>query len=54
MFSVYGDNIFPFCRELNVFSVENFKFYVKGWTLQTMSRMTKHDSKAGKVDRVIG
>ena len=25
-------------------------FYFKSWTLQRMSRMTKHLSKAGKVD----
>ena len=39
-----------FFREINVFSIENFKFYFKSWTLQRMSRMTKHVIKAGKVD----
>ena len=34
----------------NVFSIENFKFYFKSWTLQRMSRMTEHVSKADKVD----
>ena len=33
-----------------MFSIENFKFYFKSWTLQRMSHMTKHVSKAGKVD----
>ena len=33
-----------------MFSIENFKFYFKPWTLQRMSHMTKHVSKAGKVD----
>ena len=33
-----------------MFSIENFKSYFKSWTLQRMSRMTKHVSKAGKVD----
>ena len=36
--------------EFNVFSIGDFKSYFKSWTLQTMSRMTKHVSKAGKVD----
>ena len=49
MISVYDDNILPFFREFNVFSIENFKFYFKSWTLQRMSHMTKHVSKAGKV-----
>ena len=31
-------------------SIEIFKFYFKSWMLQRMSRMTKHISKAGKVD----
>ena len=42
--------MFPFFHEFNVFSIENFKFYFKFWTLQRMPRMTKHPSKAGKVD----
>ena len=42
--------IFPCFPEFNVFSIENFKFYFKSWTLQRMSRVTKHVSKAGKVD----
>ena len=50
VFSVYDDNIFPFFREFNVYSIENCKFYLKSWTLQRMSLMTKHVSKAGKVD----
>ena len=33
-----------------MFSLENFKFYFKSWTLQRMLRMTKHVSKSGKVD----
>ena len=33
-----------------MFSIENFKFYFKPWMLQRMSHMTKHVSKAGKVD----
>ena len=44
------NNIFPFFREFNVFSIENFKFYFKSWTLQRMSRMKKHVIKTGKVD----
>ena len=50
VFSVHDDNIFPFFREFNVFSIEKFKFYFKSWTLQRMSRMTVQVSKAGKVD----
>ena len=42
--------MFPFFHECNVFSIENFKFYFTSWTLQRMSRMTKHVSKPGKVD----
>ena len=42
--------MFPFFHEFNVFSIENFKFYFTSWTLQRMSRLTKHVSKAGKVD----
>ena len=49
LFSVY-DNIFPFFREFNVFSIENFKIISNLGPLQRMSRMTKHVSKAGKVD----
>ena len=33
-----------------MFSIGDFKSYFKSWTLQRMSRMTKHVSKAGKVD----
>ena len=33
-----------------MFSIENFKSYFKSWTLQRMSRMTKHVIKAGKAD----
>ena len=39
-----------FFREFNVLSIENFKFYFKTWTLQRMSGMTQHVSKAGKVN----
>ena len=39
-----------FFRELNLFSIENFKIISNFGTLQRMSRMTKHVSKAGKVD----
>ena len=49
LFSVY-DDIFPFFREFNVFSIENFKIISNLGLLQRMSRMTKHVSKAGKVD----
>ena len=38
-----------FFREFSVLSIEKFKFYFKSLTLQGMSRMTKHVSKAGKV-----
>ena len=33
-----------------MFFIENFKFSFKPWTLQRMSHMTKHISKAGKVE----
>ena len=33
-----------------MFSTGDFKSYFKSWTLQIMSRMTKHVGKAGKVD----
>ena len=39
-----------FFPEFHVVSIEIFKFYFKSWMLQRMSRMTKHISKAGKVD----
>ena len=49
--SVYDDNIFPFFREFNVFSIENFRINISNLRpLQRMARMTKHVSKAGKVD----
>ena len=35
---------------LSMVSIENCKFYFKFWTLQRMSRMTEHVSKASKVD----
>ena len=47
---VTDDVIFLFFRKFNVFSIVNSKFYLNSWTLQRMSRMTKHVSKAGKVD----
>ena len=50
LFSVYDDNIFSFIREFNMFSMENFKIISNLGPLQRMSRMTKHVSKAGKVD----
>ena len=50
MVSAYDDNIFPFFREFNVISIENFKFYFKYWTLPRMLGMTKQVSKAGKVE----
>ena len=51
VFSLYDDNIFPFFREFNVFSIKN---YFKSWTLQ-MSLVTKHVSvKLVKFTRVIG
>ena len=52
LFSVYDDNIFPFFREFNVFSRENFKIISNFGPLQKMPRTTKHVSKAGKVDPV--
>ena len=39
-----------FFSEFNVFSIENFKIISNFGPLQRMSRMTKHVSKAGKVD----
>ena len=33
---MYDDNIFPFYWEFNVFSIENFKFSFKSWTLQSL------------------
>ena len=50
MFSL-DDSIFPLFREFNVFSIENFKFISNCGPLQRMSRMTKHVSKACKVDQ---
>ena len=50
LFSVYDDTIFPFFCEFNVFSIENLKIILNFGPLQRMSRMTKHVSKAGKVD----
>ena len=50
LFSVYDDNIFPFFRGFNVFSIENFKIISNLGPLQRMSRMTKHVCTAGKVD----
>ena len=41
---------FFFFREFNLLFTEKFKSYFRSWTLQRMSRMTKHVSKAGKVD----
>ena len=41
---------FPFFREFNVLSIENLKIIVNFGPLQRMSRMTKHVSKAGKVN----
>ena len=42
--------IFSLFCENNVFSMENFKITSNFGLLQRMSRMTKHVSKAGKVD----
>ena len=39
-----------FFREFNVFSIKNFKIISNLGPLQRMSRITKHVSKAGKVD----
>ena len=51
LFSVHDDNIFRFFREFNVFSIENFRINISNLRpLQRMSPMTKHVSKAGKVD----
>ena len=41
---------FPFFREFNVLSIENLKIILNFGPLQRMSRMTKHVSKAGKVN----
>ena len=41
---------FPFFREFNVLSIENLKIILNVGPLQRMSRMTKHVSKAGKVN----
>ena len=35
---------------MNMFSIENFKIILNLGPLRRMSRMTKHVSKAGKVD----
>ena len=43
--------IFSLFCESNVFSIENFKIISNFGQLQRMWRMTKHVSKAGKVDR---
>ena len=48
--SVYNQYIFLFFRELNLFSIENFQIISNFRTLQRMSSMTRHVSKAGKVD----
>ena len=50
LYSVYDDNIFPFFREFNVFSLKNFKIISNFGPFQRISRMMKHVSKAGKVD----
>ena len=55
VFSVYHDNTFPFFREFNVCSVENFKLYFKSWTLQRMPKdYIKTSVKLIKLTRVIG
>ena len=61
VFSLYDDNIFRFFREFNLSSIENLKFSFKSWTSQRnvyfslmWSHVTKHISKAGKVDQVQG
>ena len=42
--------IFPFFSEFHVFSIENFKIISNFGPLQRMSPITKHVSKAGKVE----
>ena len=44
-----SESIFPFFRDVNVFSIENFKFSCKSWMLQQMSHKIKRVSKAGEV-----
>ena len=41
----------PFVLEFNEFSIENFTIISNFGSLQRMSRMTIHVSKAGKVDQ---
>ena len=50
LFSVYYDKISPFFVNLNFCFFVNFKIISNLGPLQRMSRMTKHVSKAGKVD----
>ena len=42
--------LFDEWQPCNLFSIENFKFYFKSWTLQRMWGMMKHVSEAGKVN----
>ena len=50
LFAVCPIIIFSLFSEFHVFSIENFKIISNFGPLQGMSRMTKHVSKAGKVD----
>ena len=53
VFSVHDDNIFRFFREVNVFSIENFKFCFKSWTLHRMSRRGNTLVKLVKLTLVV-
>ena len=61
VFSVYDDNIFRFFHEFNLSSIRELKVFfqilniTKNVYFSLMwSHVTKHISKAGKVDRVKG
>jgi len=45
--------MFSFPHEFSVFSSENFKFYVKSWTLERMGPMMEHTSNPRVYTRVI-
>ena len=51
LFSVYDDNIFPFFREFNVFSIENFKI-ISDFGPNTVSKAGKIDS-GDKITRPV-
>jgi len=45
--------MFLFSHEFSVFSSENFKFYVKSWTLERMGPLMEHTNNAIVYTRVI-